>query len=135
MLAALGPLALRLGAFLLRFAERGSSDAIEKLRIERGVDIEKVRAEVAIAGEARQAVTAGMQHKAFWLPWLLAAVPLSAWFAWGILDSLTNGLLPDVATLPPQLKEYADIVWGNIFYVGGGVAGAGIVARAIAARR
>ena len=94
-----------------------------------------MRAEVEVAAHARDTVAAGMQHKAFWIPWLLAAVPLATWFAWGILDSLTNGLLPDVATLPPQLKEYADIVWGNIFYVGGGVAGAGIVARAIAARR
>lgn len=135
MLAALGPLALKLGAWLLGFAERRSSDAIERLRIERGLDVEKVRAEVEIAAHARDTVAAGMQHKAFWIPWLLAAVPLATWFAWGILDSLTNGLLPDVATLPPQLKEYADIVWGNIFYVGGGVAGAGIVARAIAARR
>ncbi|MFE0013769.1 hypothetical protein ACFWXH_02905 [Mesorhizobium sp. NPDC059054] len=30
-------------------------------------------------------------------------------------DSLSNGALPDVAALPPQLKEYADIVFQNIF--------------------
>ncbi|ABF71286.1 p034 [Rhizobium phage 16-3] len=43
-------------------------------------------------------------------------------------DSLANGSLPDVTALPPQLKEYADVVFANIFYVGGGVAGAQILA-------
>ncbi|WP_206078785.1 hypothetical protein [Allomesorhizobium camelthorni] len=84
---------------------------------------------------AASVVKAGMQHKAFWIPWLLAALPLSAWFAWGVADSMLNGALPDVATLPPQLKEYADIVWGNIFYVGGGVAGLGVIASAIKGRK
>jgi hypothetical protein len=80
-------------------------------------------------------VTTGMSHKAFWIPWLLAAVPTAAWFGWGMLDSLCNGALPDAAALPPQLKEYADIVFQNIFYVGGGVAGLGAIANAIGGRK
>lgn len=102
--------------------------------LERRADSETERKRIAAGREANanttasNVVMAGMQHKAFWIPWLMAAVPLAAWFAWGIADSLFNGLLPNVATLPPQLKEYADIVWGNIFYVGGGVAGVQIVA-------
>lgn len=97
--------------------------------IERG----KIDAQREDARNARavSVVQSGMQHKAFWVPWLLAAVPLSAWFAWGVLDTIFNGALPSVATLPPQLKQYADIVWGNIFYVGGGVAGLQILAGAI----
>ena len=39
-----------------------------------------------------------------------------------------------MATLPPQLKEYADIVWSNIFYAGGAVAGAQIIAGAVVGR-
>lgn len=85
--------------------------------------------------ESAAVVKEGMQHKAFWFPWLLAALPLALWFAWGVMDSTLNGALPDVAALPPQLKEYADIVWSNIFYVGGGVAGAGIIANAIKGRK
>lgn len=77
----------------------------------------------------------GMKHRAFWFPWLLAALPLSGWFAWGVMDSMLNGALPDVATLPPQLKEYADAVWQNIFYTGAGVAGAGALASAIRGRK
>lgn len=80
-------------------------------------------------------VTTGMSHKAFWIPWLIAAVPTAAWFGWGMLDSLCNGALPDAAALPPQLKEYADIVFQNIFYVGGGVAGLGAIANAIGSRK
>lgn len=80
-------------------------------------------------------IIAGMQHKVFWIPWLVAAIPTSVWYAWGMVDSLWPGHLPHVAALPPQLKEYADIVFGNIFYVGGGVAGAQMVAGAIARRK
>ena len=98
-------------------------------------EIEKRKTERDERVKSGDVVMEGMRHKAFWIPWSLAAIPLSAWFGWGVLDSLFNGALPDVATLPPQLKEYADIVWGNIFYVGGGVAGAAIVAGAIARRR
>jgi hypothetical protein len=100
----------------------------ESERIAAGVQIKKIEATMAARADGASIIKTGMQHKAFWIPWLLAAVPLSAWFAWGVADSMLNGGLPDVATLPPQLKEYADVVWGNIFYVGGGVAGAQIVA-------
>jgi hypothetical protein len=85
--------------------------------------------------EQAAVVKEGMQHRAFWIPWLIAAIPTSLWYGWGMLDSLFNGSLPDVAQLPPQLKEYADIVFANIFYVGGGVAGAQLVASAIRGRK
>ncbi len=83
-------------------------------------DAERVRADVEIKRLERQAdvITTGMQFKVFWIPWLIATVPTSLWFGWGMLDSLSNGMLPDVAELPPQLKAYADIVWENIFYTG-----------------
>lgn len=108
--------------------ERKSDSEVERAKIESG-------RQAAANAEAASVVKAGMQHKAFWIPWLLAAVPLSAWFAWGVTDSMLNGALPDVATLPPQLKEYADIVWGNIFYVGGGVAAVGTIANALRGKR
>lgn len=85
--------------------------------------------------EQAAVVKEGMQHRAFWIPWLIAAIPTALWYGWGMLDSLFNGSLPDVAQLPPQLKEYADIVFANIFYVGGGVAGAQLVASAIRGRK
>jgi hypothetical protein len=72
-----------------------------------------------------------MQYPLFWIPWLMATVPLAAWFGWGLLDSLANGALPDVAELPPQLKHYADIAWGNVFYSGAGAAGLMSIASAI----
>jgi len=109
--------------------------------IERKADTETERQRIAAVREkaansqSSDVVKSGMQHKAFWFPWLLAALPLALWFAWGVMDSTLNGALPDVAALPPQLKEYADIVWSNIFYVGGGVAGAGIIANAIKGRK
>jgi hypothetical protein len=74
-----------------------------------------------------------MGYKWFWIPWLIATVPLSAWFAWGMLDSTIydGAVLPDVAALPPQLKEFANIAWGNLFYSGAGMAGAQALASAI----
>jgi hypothetical protein len=119
------------GSFLDRILghlERKANTDTERLRI-------TALREKSANAESAGVIKEGMQHKAFWIPWLLASVPLSAWFAWGVMDSTFNGALPDVATLPPQLKEYADIVWSNIFYVGGGVAGAGIIANAIKGKR
>lgn len=104
-------------------------------RIAADVTIQRYQALLEQQKTAAGIVTAGMQHKAFWIPWLIAAVPTAAWFGWGMLDSLCNGALPDAAALPPQLKEYADIVFQNIFYVGGGVAGLGAIANAIGGRK
>lgn len=71
--------------------------------------------------------------KLFWTAWAIATLPLTFWFAWGVIDSmLWNGaILPDVAELPPQIKEYADDVWGNLFYAGAGLG----VAQIFAGRR
>jgi hypothetical protein len=83
------------------------------VHLEKRADSETERQRIAAAraqaanAESAAIVKEGMQHKAFWLPWLLAALPLALWFAWGVMDSTLNGALPDVAALPPQLKEYA----------------------------
>lgn len=100
------------------------------------VERERIKAEAATKLiEARaQVITQGMQSKLFWIPWLTAALPLSAWFALGMLDSITNGAMPDVAALPPQLKAYADVVWDNLFLSGGIVAGGSMIASAIRRR-
>lgn len=95
----------------------------------------QLEAQISERRIAADVVTAGMQHRIFWVVWAIAAVPTAMWFGWGMLDSTFNGKLPDVAALPPQLKEYADVVFANIFYVGGGVAGAQVVAAAIRGRK
>jgi len=106
-------------------------------RIKADVSIKAIEAQMEAQAASAAVVREGMQHKAFWVPWLIAAVPTSMWYGWGMLDSLiyAGTVLPDVAALPPQLKEYADIVFANIFYVGGGVAGAQLIAKAIGGRK
>lgn len=104
-------------------------------RIKADVSIKAIEAQMAAQAASAATVREGMQHKAFWIPWLIAAVPCAGWFGWGMMDSAFGGSLPDVAALPPQLKEYADIVFANIFYVGGGVAGAQLIAKAIGGRK
>jgi len=101
------------------------------------VERERIRTEAATKLiEARASVIqTGMQSKVFWVPWFMAAFPLATWFALGLLDSITNGATPDVAALPPQLKEYADAVWGSLFVSGGAVVGAGYIASAIQRRK
>ena len=78
-------------------------------------------------------IKTGMGHKMFWVAWSIAALPLAFWFGWGVLDSAVydGSILPNVATLPPQLKAYADIVWSNIFYTGAGMGAAEVLSRAI----
>lgn len=111
---------------ILGHLERKAENEVERAKVE-------ATREANANAQAAGVVVAGMAHRAFWIPWLMAAVPLSAWFGWGVLDSmLLNGsVLPDVAALPPQLKAYADVVWSNIFYTGAGVAGAHLFASAI----
>ena len=100
------------------------------------VERERIAAEAATKLiEARASViSTGMQHRMFWVPWSIAAIPTAAWFGWGMMDSLFNGALPDVAALPPQLRAYADVVWNNIFLSGGIVAGGTAIASAIRKR-
>lgn len=108
---------------------------VEK-RMDNATQRARIQADRETAAEAQAAavVMAGMKHRMFWVAWSIAAVPTAAWFGWGMLDSLANGLLPDVAALPPQLKEYADIVFGNIFYSGAALGGAQLIAGALRSR-
>lgn len=118
------------GAFLdrvlLHLERRAASD----------VERQKVDAARQAASDAQSAAVMkeAMSHRAFWIVWFIAAAPTSAWFGWGMLDSTLNGALPDVAALPPQLKTYADVVFTNIFYVGGGAVGLQALAKAIRTR-
>lgn len=133
--------------WILSWVSGGLASALTKayeLKLTAANDADRIRADVSIAAiEAQMAASAasaavvkeGMQHKVFWIPWLLAAVPCSLWFGWGMMDSLANGILPDVAALPPQLKEYADVVFGNIFYTGAVGMGVQAVASAIRSRK
>lgn len=119
------------GAFFDRFLghlENQANNETERLRI-------RTARETNASNNAAAVVQSGMQHKAFWIPWLIAAVPVSLWFGWGVLDSLANGALPDVAELPPQLLRYADIVFGNIFYSGAGMAGVQVAASILRAKK
>ncbi len=120
-----------LGAFGLDFLDKvlGHLETQAKTKLER----ERIRntADMQRAVHSAELIKASMNFKWFWIPWLMAAVPLTVWFAWGVLDSAFNGALPDVAELPPQLKAYADIVFANIFYSGAGVAGAQVLANSL----
>lgn len=117
------------------------SDELERYKIQSGVDIEEIRADAEIQKTYIEGTNArlmkAMEFKVFWIPWLIATVPLAAWFGWGVLDSAINNgaFLPDVAALPPQLKEYADAAWANIFLSGAGVTGVQVLGRALINRR
>lgn len=109
---------------VLSSLERRANTETERQRIE---SVQRQHAQTVAAN----VVMAGMQHKAFWIPWLIAAIPTSLWYGWGMLDSLCNGALPDVAALPPQLLRYADVVFNNIFYSGAALGGAQMIAGAL----
>ncbi len=96
-------------------------------------------AEQNAANNQAAVIVAGMQHTMFWVAWSIAALPMSAWFGWGLLDTLFNGALPDVAEIPPGLQPWAQSVWNNIFFSGAaavGITGAAqIIGGAIARRK
>lgn len=132
MLAAL--LAVAPG-IILRMLAAGETKVSEAARVE----INRRNAERDERLKAGDVIQTAMQFKVFWIPWLIATVPLSMWFGWGLLDSLFNGALPDVAELPPQLRAYADVAWQNLFYSGAGMGaiqlGSSVIAGAIARRK
>lgn len=113
---------------VLGHLERKADSETERMRI-------NASREAALNAEAAGVVKAGMQFPMFWVAWSIAAIPTCIWHGWGMMDSTLNGALPDVATLPPQLKEYADIVFGNIFYSGAALGGAQVIASAIRGRK
>lgn len=128
-----GPLARALtDAYKAKLAAQNDQDRL----VADGV-IADLQRQMAAERESAGVIKEGMQHKAFWIPWLIAAVPTAAWFGWGMADSLiyAGAVLPDIAALPPQLKEYADVVFANIFYTGAGAAGFQAIASAIRSRR
>ena len=83
---------------------------------------------------AANVVMHGMQFRLYWIMWCSVMAPLSFWFGWGMLDTTLNGALPDVAEIPPGLKSWAETAWLNVFYAGGGVAGAAMIARGLTKR-
>lgn len=113
---------------VLGHMERKATSETERLRIAAG-------REAAANNTAAGVIKEGMQHKAFWIPWLMATIPLAGWFGWGMLDTIANGALPDVAAIPQGLLPWAKIAWDNIFYSGAGVAGATAIAQAIRGRK
>lgn len=118
------------GAFVGRFLDAYVAKTNSETERQRIAAARQAASEQTAAGVIRE----GMQHWPFWVAWALAAWPLSAWFGWGVLDSLANGRLPDVATLPPQLLEFARTVWANIFYSGAVLGGASVIASAVRGR-
>lgn len=111
---------------LTHFEARANSET-ERLRIRTLRDQHAMTTSAGV-------VTAGMAYPFFWIPWLMATMPLAFWFGWGMLDTTFNGALPDVAEIPPGLLPWAQIAWANLFYSGAGVAGATIIGQAIAKR-
>lgn len=78
-----------------------------------------------------QVIMAGMEHKWFWIPWLMATIPMAGWFGLGMLNTAFPGYFPVVATIPPGLEPWAQSAWSGLFFSGGGVAAATSIARAI----
>lgn len=103
-------------------------------RIAADVQIKVLEARLEAYKTNASVIQSAMQHKVFWVAWAIAAIPTVSWFGWGMLDSLFNGALPDVAALPPQLKEYADTVLSNVFLTGAGMAGAQAIGNALKKR-
>lgn len=75
-------------------------------------------------------ITAGMQYKVFWIPWLMATVPLTGWFGLGMLNTAFPGYFPVVAKIPEGLLPWAKAAWDSLFFSGAGVASAQIIAGA-----
>lgn len=109
---------------VFRHLEARANSETERLRVN------ALRDQHMATTQAR-VITAGMEHKWFWIPWLIATVPLASWFGLGMLNTAFPGYFPVVATIPPGLEPWAKAAWDSLFFAGGGVAAATSIARAI----
>lgn len=80
-----------------------------------------VNATVSLAGTSATLIGTAMSHRMYWWAWGMAVIPMSAWFGLGMLDTMFPGHLPNVASIPPGLLPYAQAVWSNLFWTGGGL--------------
>ena len=124
------PLLARAGAAVLGYSERKMDAKLERHRIDSSERVETLKVKRDVVQAQAAIIKSAHAYPWFWIPWLIAAVPASCWFGWGVLDSTLNGNLQDVTTLPPQLKAAFDIVWSNIFVSGAAVGGVQVAARA-----
>lgn len=106
----------------------------DQKRIEAQERAEFLKGAIALSETQAGVIKAGMQTRVFWVVWSMFALPLALWWAAVILDSLFlySGRIPD---LPVSVRPWADQIFANVFWTGGGVAGASVLARAITARR
>lgn len=121
---------------VLQWLGAGALDSVLK-SLENRVNNETERQRIAALRDQHMAttqatvITAGMQHKWFWIPWLMATIPLSTWFGLGMLNTAFPGYFPIVAEIPPGLEPWAKSAWDSLFFSGAGVAGASMIAGAI----
>lgn len=108
--------------------------AVEGEQTKRQIALATINGIVAVRQAQAAVIQTGMAHTAFWIPWLIAAIPATLWYALGMADSLWPGHLPHVAELPPQLKGYTDTIWSNLFLSGGIALGTTAIASAISKR-
>lgn len=108
----------------LQHLENQTNNETERLRI-------RALLTQNLANTQASVITAGMQHKWFWIPWLMATCSLSLWFSLGMLGTAFPGYFPYVATIPPGLEPWAKSAWDSLFFSGAGVAATQIIAGAI----
>lgn len=131
MLALLATLLPLLPTALLTGWQSYLTATTTKEEIQGNITIATINGIVAARQAQAQVIEAGMGHKAFWIPWTIAATFATIWYAWGMADSAWPGHLPHVAALPPQLLDLTDRIWNNLFLSGSVALGGSKIAAAL----
>lgn len=118
-------------SWVLKILEKILEHRVEMAQTE--AERERTRADLAksLSITGAEVSKTSMGHKAFWVPWLIASVPASCWYGWGMADSLFNGALPDVAALPPQLLAFTDMIFQSLFYSGAAMGAVQLLAKSL----
>ncbi|WP_417766740.1 hypothetical protein [Stappia sp.] len=104
----------------LSYLERRHAEETGREKLRAQVEIEAIRAAVAETKEMTAFNTAKLEHAAFWCFAGLFVLPLGAWWAAVIADSIFR-FGWGVATVP-ILEAWGGQMIQWLFYVGGGVA-------------
>ena len=119
---------------LLAYLNKKQDTALEQYRIgntnSRDVSIEVVRAEQARMSAVKDVTVSAMSHPIWWVAWSLGVFPVLMYHACIFWVSTVPGLGWTVQKVPADQMEFARLVVGSLFCIGGastlvaGVAGA-----------
>lgn len=102
-------------------------------KIENETERQRIKSEAISRYTETMATThrTAMGFKVFWIAWSLFAIPLGAWWAMVMFDTMFNFVDWQIPDLPQSVRPWANTIFENLFLSGAGGAAAQAIGSAI----